>query len=155
MEAFDGRLADRTAEAKAAEAALAEAIARRREEISATENDLVRIRAERDAVVREISAARDTLATISEQQKAALASAAKERDAVVTSMRRETPVAAVLGGEAEFGAALTGGGIVTLGALADLPDAELQRVARDAGLNITVARRLKRAAETTIKAPIG
>ncbi|WP_111431105.1 DUF6519 domain-containing protein [Rhodobacteraceae bacterium DSL-40] len=155
MEAFDGRLADRTAEAKAAEAELAEAIARRREEISATENDLVRIRAERDAVVREISAARDTLATISEQQKAALAAAAKERDAVVTSMRRETPVAAVLGGEAEFGAALTGGGIVTLGALADLPDAELQRVARDAGLNLTVARRLKRAAETTIKAPIG
>lgn len=102
----------------------------------------------------EIDAARVELDTINEQQKRVLVEAQKERDAVITSIRRETPVTAVVEDE-RFASELARRGVTNLSGLAQMSDADLKTAASNAGVNLNTARKFKRQADDRLKAPIG
>jgi archaellum component FlaC len=175
---FDTALSRRKEEVAAAGADLArigETRAGVAAEIESLRNDITRLRAERETIARDIGTAaaeldrvrtvhddvnrevavvKGELASIVELQRTTLADAAREREKLVESIRRETPVTAVVGTEANFGTALVNRGVTNVGGLAGLSDADLEATARESGLNLATARRLRREADARIGAPI-
>lgn len=159
------------AELRAARSQLGAELTVLRKDIEQAQTDLGRLNAEREAgaveleasraeldgtlanVRREIEVAQADLARISEQQKTVVAEAQKERDAVVTSIRRETPVAAVVEDQ-RFSAELARRGVTNLAGLAEMPDEQLKEAASSAGVNLNTARKLKRDADAKLNAPI-
>jgi hypothetical protein len=123
-------------------------------DISTAAGELDRVRAVRDDLNREVTSVKAELASIVELQRTTLADAAREREKLVESIRRETPVTAVTGTEADFGTALVNRGVTNVGGLAGLSDTDLENVARESRLNLSTARRLRREAEARIGAPI-
>ena len=129
-------------------------------ELAAAQADLAALEASRTALTNDLStvrkdidAARVELNKLNDDQKVVLAEAQKERDVVVATIRRETPVTAVVEDE-RFANALASQGVTNLGSLASMPDAELRVAASAAGVNLNTARKLKRDADARIKAPI-
>jgi hypothetical protein len=175
---FDTALTRRKEEVAAAGADLArigETRAGVAAEIESLRNDITRLRAERETIARDIGSAaaeldrvrtvhddvnrevavvKGELASIVELQRTTLADAAREREKLVESIRRETPVSAVTGTEGNFGNALVNRGVTNVGGLAGLSDTDLEAVARESGLNVSTARRLRREADARIGAPI-
>lgn len=123
-------------------------------DISTAAGELDRVRAVHDDLNREVEGVKAELTTIVELQRTTMADAASEREKLVESIRRETPVTAVVGNEASFGNALVNRGVTNVGGLAGLADTDLEAVARESGLNLTTARRLRREADARIGAPI-
>jgi len=123
-------------------------------DVTTASGDLDRVRTVRDTLNREVEAVKAELTSIVELQRTTLADAAREREKLVESIRRETPVTAVVGTEANFGSALVNRGVTNVGGLAGLSDTDLETVARESGLNLSTARRLRREADARIGAPI-
>jgi hypothetical protein len=125
-------------------------------EISNAEREIGRLRtqhtelsAELDTVRTQVTEARSELNRLTEEQSNLLAEARRERDSMITSIRRETPVSAVVADE-NLVTVLARQGITNLAGLAALPDEQLQEVAAQARVNLNTARRFKREAVTHI-----
>lgn len=109
---------------------------------------------EHGVVVSDIAAARADLDAFTEAHAKAIEEAEKQRDTLVESLRRETPIAAVTGEEANFSNELARRGVTNVAGLAELPDEDLRTVAGAAGLNMNTARRLQREASTLLTRPL-
>ena len=126
-----------------------------RAEVAVLSGTLATIRTERNAMRTEIEVARSELSELAVTQKNLLAEAAVERKKLVTAIRRETPVAAVVGNNRRFMTALATSGVTNIAGLAEMPDAKLREVAAGSGITLVEARRLKKAAVNRLKAPLG
>lgn len=126
-----------------------------RTEVAVLSGNLASIRTERVAVRREIEVARSELSELAVKQKNMLAEAAVERKKLVLAIRRETPVAAVVGDNQRFTSALATSGVTNIAGLAEMSDARLRRAAASSGITLVEARRLKKQAANRLKAPVG
>jgi hypothetical protein len=115
------------------------------EEIATTTAEIEVLRSSRVDIATDLAAAREELAAIRNEQEAAaaalrevqagLAGAAKQRDELVTSVRRNTPVTAIVKEAPSVLEALAASGISTIGELSALSSPELERIAKAAGVS--------------------
>ncbi|MEM7505606.1 MAG: DUF6519 domain-containing protein [Pseudomonadota bacterium] len=123
-------------------------------EVDVTATRLEDMRAERQTLATDMEAARGELRTLTAEQERVLASSKTERDELVRSMRRNAPVSAVVKNNDALTKSLAERGITTQGAFAELPDAELRRIATESRTNVRTVTSLRNAADKQIKAKI-
>ncbi len=117
-------------------------------------SSMAEIEAERRTMTAALAEARTEFARLADEQKSVLAGAAQEQDAMIAVIRRETPVTAVVAAEPALANALAARGVTNVAGLAELSDADLTAVAREAGTNLNTARRMKREAADRLVGPV-
>jgi len=124
-------------------------------EVTTISGTLATIRSERDAVRAEIESARAELTALTELQRRSLEEAAAERKRMILAIRRETPVAAVVGANTRFANALATANVTSIAGLAEMSNAELRAAAASSGLTLAKAKELQLAAVSRLREPVG